>query len=138
MQAIFSKVKELHPSMTVLYVTSEEFVNDFVAYIRFNREGDYRKSERFKTKYRTVDMLLVDDIQFIAENKVPRRNSLTHLMCSSKPANQLVLTSAPSSPGNSNLGKAASVPALRTASSVTFSRRTTKPALPFCRKKPRR
>ena len=46
--------------LNVLYVTSEKFTNEIVNAIR------YQKTEEFRTKYRQVDILLVDDIQFIA------------------------------------------------------------------------
>lgn len=50
----------LEKSLTVLYVSSETFTNDIVNAIR------YRTTEEFRAKYRSVDVLLVDDIQFIA------------------------------------------------------------------------
>ncbi len=46
--------------LAVLYVTSETFTNEIVNAIR------YRTTEEFRAKYRTADVLLVDDIQFIA------------------------------------------------------------------------
>ncbi len=46
--------------LNVLYVTSEKFTNEIVNAIRF------QKTEEFRTKYRQIDILLVDDIQFIA------------------------------------------------------------------------
>ncbi|HLJ80229.1 MAG TPA: DnaA/Hda family protein, partial [Ktedonobacterales bacterium] len=46
--------------LIVLYVSSETFTNEIVNAIR------YRTTEEFRAKYRSVDMLLVDDIQFIA------------------------------------------------------------------------
>jgi chromosomal replication initiator protein len=46
--------------MRVIYVTSEQFTNDFV---RMIREG---ASEEFRARYRSADLLLIDDIQFIA------------------------------------------------------------------------
>ncbi len=46
--------------LAVLYVSSEQFTNDIVNAIR------YRTTEEFRAKYRSVDILLVDDIQFIA------------------------------------------------------------------------
>jgi chromosomal replication initiator protein DnaA len=50
----------LERGMTVLYVSSETFTNEIVDAIR------YRTTEEFRAKYRSVDVLLVDDIQFIA------------------------------------------------------------------------
>ncbi len=47
-------------NLTVLYVSSETFTNEIVNAIL------YRKTEEFRAKYRSVDLLLVDDIQFIA------------------------------------------------------------------------
>ncbi len=46
--------------LAVLYISSETFTNDIVNAIR------YRSTEEFRAKYRSVDILLVDDIQFIA------------------------------------------------------------------------
>jgi len=46
--------------LNVLYVTSEKFTNEIINAIRF------QKTEEFRTKYRQIDILLVDDIQFIA------------------------------------------------------------------------
>jgi chromosomal replication initiator protein len=46
--------------LAVLYVSSEQFTNEIINAIR------YRNTEEFRAKYRSVDILLVDDIQFIA------------------------------------------------------------------------
>ena len=50
----------LEHDLTVLYVSSETFTNEIINAIR------YRTTEEFRAKYRSVDVLLVDDIQFIA------------------------------------------------------------------------
>ena len=50
----------LERDLTVLYVSSETFTNDIIDAIR------YRTTDEFRAKYRSVDVLLVDDIQFIA------------------------------------------------------------------------
>ena len=69
MQAICARVASVHPTLKVLYVTSEEFTSDFVEAVRFNKDNNYQKKDNFKNKYRSVDMLLIDDIQFIAGKK---------------------------------------------------------------------
>jgi chromosomal replication initiator protein len=50
----------LKAGLNVLYVTSEKFTNEIINAIRF------QKTEEFRAKYRQIDVLLVDDIQFIA------------------------------------------------------------------------
>ena len=58
MWAISFAIAKSHPDFKILYVTSEDFTNNFINAIR--------KGEKFADKYRTVDVLLVDDLQFIA------------------------------------------------------------------------
>lgn len=60
MQAIAHYVSENHPNLRVMYITSEQFVNEFVFSI-LNKQ-----TEKFRMKYRNLDLLMVDDIQFIA------------------------------------------------------------------------
>jgi chromosomal replication initiator protein len=59
LQAIAHYVWENYPSYVVRYVTTESFLNEYVDTIR---TGDWTK---FKSRYRDVDVLLLDDIQFI-------------------------------------------------------------------------
>ena len=59
MQAIGNEVLKRNPDMCVLYVTSEQFTNDMVNCLK------EKKMEVFRQRYRDVDMLLVDDVQFI-------------------------------------------------------------------------
>ncbi len=59
--AIGNKVKEIRPDANVLYVTSEKFTNEFINTI-ISGSGTIE----FKNKYRTCDILIIDDIQFIA------------------------------------------------------------------------
>lgn len=50
----------------VLYVTSEEFVNDFIDLYRKNKDNDNREEVKsFKKKYRDIDVLMIDDIQYL-------------------------------------------------------------------------
>lgn len=60
MQAIGNYIVENQPSANVLYISSETFVNEFLDHVRFSKRGG------FSDKYRKVDVLIVDDMQFIA------------------------------------------------------------------------
>jgi chromosomal replication initiator protein len=60
--AIGNEVLRSKSGFKVLYVQSEQFTNEFVAAIRHDRLSE------FKEKYRSVNMLLIDDVQFIATN----------------------------------------------------------------------
>lgn len=59
MQAIGNEVLKANPSARILYLSSETFVQEFMDSIRFKKKG-------FSDKYRNVDILIVDDMQFIA------------------------------------------------------------------------
>lgn len=59
MHAIGNSIKKRYPDKKVLYVQSEQFVNEFIMAIKEN------KYDRFRSKYRNADILLIDDIQFI-------------------------------------------------------------------------
>ncbi len=65
MQAIGNKIIADNPSLKVLYVTSEKFINELVNSIK---DANF-KNELFRNKYRNIDVLLIDDIQFIAGKK---------------------------------------------------------------------
>ena len=60
MHAIGNRILENSTTTNVLYVTSEKFTNQLVNAIKDN------KNEVFRNKYRSIDVLLIDDIQFIA------------------------------------------------------------------------
>lgn len=60
MQAIGHFVLERNPSMKVAYVSSETFTNELINSIRDD------KTVEFRNKYRNIDVLLIDDIQFLA------------------------------------------------------------------------
>lgn len=61
MQAIGHFIHQMDPSKKILYVTSEQFTNELINSIQTS------KNEQFRNKYRKVDLLLIDDIQFIAD-----------------------------------------------------------------------
>ena len=60
MHAIGNSVLKSHPNMRVLYVSSEQFTNEIIQSIQKGQ------AEAFRQKYRNIDVLLVDDIQFIS------------------------------------------------------------------------
>jgi chromosomal replication initiator protein len=60
MHAIGNRMLENNSNYNILYVTSEKFTNQLINAIKDN------KNEIFRNKYRTIDVLLIDDIQFIA------------------------------------------------------------------------
>lgn len=60
MHSIGNEVKRTNNNMNILYVTSEKFTNEFINAIKDN------SNEKFRNKYRNIDILLIDDIQFIA------------------------------------------------------------------------
>ena len=59
LQAIGNELIRKNPGTKILYVTSERFTNDFIGALKSSRMNE------FKNRYRTVDILLVDDIQFL-------------------------------------------------------------------------
>lgn len=59
MQAIGNEIHKKQPSAKIIYTTTEAFVKEFLDHIRFKKQG-------FSEKYRNVDVLIVDDMQFIA------------------------------------------------------------------------
>jgi chromosomal replication initiator protein len=63
MQAIGHEIKRRSPQSTICYVSSEKFTNDMINSLR------YDKMISFRDKFRTVDALLVDDIQFLAQKE---------------------------------------------------------------------
>lgn len=62
MHSIGHFILENNPDMKVLYVTSEEFTNEVIESIR---SGNAASMTKLREKYRTVDVLMVDDVQFI-------------------------------------------------------------------------
>ncbi|MFZ1918059.1 MAG: chromosomal replication initiator protein DnaA [Terriglobales bacterium] len=63
MQAIGHEIKRRMPQAAICYISSEKFTNDMINSLR------YDKMIGFRDKFRTVDVLLVDDIQFLAQKE---------------------------------------------------------------------
>ncbi len=60
LHAVGHQISRLFPDMAILYLSSERFTNDLINAIRYDRTSEFR------AKYRTIDLLLIDDIQFIS------------------------------------------------------------------------
>ncbi len=66
MHSIARHILEYRPELNVLYTTSEDFTNQVIEAIRTNKKkGDTAATTNLRKKYRNVDVLLIDDIQFI-------------------------------------------------------------------------
>ena len=66
MQAIANEIAAKKPQLKVLYTTSENFLNEYVDSM-YRKKGAGREADiRFRNRYRNVDVLLIDDIQFWA------------------------------------------------------------------------
>ena len=63
MQAIGHEVKRALPHASILYISSEKFTNEMINSLR------YDKMTSFRDKFRNVDVLLIDDIQFLAQKE---------------------------------------------------------------------
>jgi chromosomal replication initiator protein len=86
-QAIGNELLKKNPATTIMYVSAEKFSNDFIASIK---EGE---AKEFQNRYRHIDLLLIDDIQFIA-GKDRTQESFFHTFNELHQQNkQVVLTS---------------------------------------------
>ncbi len=70
--AIAHEINKNHPDFNIVYIKGDDFINDFMYMLQ---EGT--KKEAFRMKYRNADLLLVDDIQFIA-GKEETQNEFFH------------------------------------------------------------
>jgi chromosomal replication initiator protein len=87
LHAIGHYAQNLYPGVRVRYVNSEEFTNDFINSIRDD------KASAFQRRYRDVDVLLIDDIQFL-QGKVQTQEEFFHTFNTLHNANkQVVITS---------------------------------------------
>src|SRR6185503_8214595 len=60
LHAVGHEISRLYPSLRLLYLSTERFTNDLINAIRYDRTAEFR------AKYRNIDLLLIDDVQFIS------------------------------------------------------------------------
>lgn len=73
--SIGNYIKSKYPKMRIMYATTEQFTNEFIESI--SKAKDNNSVKMFREKYRNVDVLMLDDIQFIA-NKDSTQEALFH------------------------------------------------------------
>jgi chromosomal replication initiator protein len=82
-----------HPLLRVLYLPAEQFVNELINSIRFERMPAFRE------RYRTIDVLMIDDIQFLA-NKERTQEEFFHTFNTLYTSQKQIILSSDSSPRN--------------------------------------
>lgn len=87
MYAIGNYVSQHHPHLRILYLSSERFINEFISAIRDNN------TDSFRNRYRSIDVLLVDDIQFLAKKEQTQEEFFHTFNALHSEAKQIVITS---------------------------------------------
>lgn len=83
LQAVGNEILAINPEAKIEYISSETFVKEFLESIRFKKSG-------FSTKYRNVDVLIVDDMQFIA-GKEKTQEEFFHVFNALHQANKQII-----------------------------------------------
>lgn len=97
MHAVAHYILKNNPSSKILYVTSETFTNDYIESIRNNNvKGSFNTSD-FRNKYRDLDVLLIDDIQFIT-GKVSTQEEFFHTFNALNERNKQIIISSDKPP----------------------------------------
>ncbi|MHC1761840.1 MAG: chromosomal replication initiator protein DnaA [Negativicutes bacterium] len=87
MHAIGHRIMQIHPENKVLYISSEKFTNDFINAIMSGHP------ESFRNRYRSIDVLLIDDIQFLAK-KEQTQEEFFHTFNALHEANKQIIISS--------------------------------------------
>lgn len=90
-QAVGNAVQAQNPNSRVLYISTEQFVQEFVDALRFRKTAD------FAAYYRTADVLIVDDVQFIA-GKEKMQEEFFHTFNALHQANKQIIISSDKPP----------------------------------------
>lgn len=87
MQAIGNELREKNPKLAICYLTAEQFLNEYVNYMQRN------ELTVFRNKYRSVDVLLLDDIQFFQRGKDIQEEYFNTFNSLQQAKKQIVMTS---------------------------------------------
>jgi chromosomal replication initiator protein len=93
LHAIGHEIQRSRPQLRVLYLAAEQFVNELINSIRFDRMPAFRE------RYRTIDVLMIDDVQFIA-NKERTQEEFFHTFNTLYTSQKQIILSSDSSPRN--------------------------------------
>ena len=93
LQAIGHEIQRSRPHLRVLYLVAEQFVNELINSIRFDRMPAFRE------RYRTIDVLMIDDVQFIA-NKERTQEEFFHTFNTLYTSQKQIILTSDSSPRN--------------------------------------
>ena len=91
LHAVGHQSVRLFPGMTVVYLSSERFTNELINAIRYDRTGEFR------ARYRTIDLLMIDDIQFIS-GKERTQEEFFHTFNDLYESRKQIIVSSDSSP----------------------------------------
>jgi chromosomal replication initiator protein len=91
LHAVGHQSARLFPGMSVVYLSSERFTNELINAIRYDRTGEFR------ARYRTIDLLLIDDIQFIS-GKERTQEEFFHTFNDLYESRKQIIVSSDSSP----------------------------------------
>ncbi len=94
LNAICNEVKKNNPNANIVYTSGEAFTNELVHYLALARNNKTPNNMvEFHNKYRNADILLVDDVQFIAGKEATQEEFFHTFNALSNAGNQIVLTS---------------------------------------------
>lgn len=87
MQAIGNDLRKKHPEMAICYLTAETFLNEFVNALKNGQ------IESFRTRYREIDLLLIDDVQFLQKGTQCQEEFFNTFNALQQKYKQIVMTS---------------------------------------------
>lgn len=87
LQATGSEMLKNDPTKTIIYTTTENFINDFIHCLRNKRMNEFRN------KYRKIETLIIDDIQFIANKETTQEEFFHTFNCLYQAGKQIIISS---------------------------------------------